>query len=66
MSGMLNLLSIPLRDFYMERCVSGLNGNPGKVVYPKGYREFESPSLRSSSKVVILPAFAISEYGLLS
>jgi hypothetical protein len=30
----------------MERCVSGLNGNPGKVVYEKSYREFESPSLR--------------------
>lgn len=26
--------------------MSGLNGNPGKVVYPKGYREFESPPLR--------------------
>ena len=27
--------------------MSGLNGNPGKVVCQKWYREFESPSLRS-------------------
>ena len=35
----------------LERCVSGLNGNPGKVVYEKSYREFESPSLRAFKKL---------------
>ena len=25
-------------------------GNPGKVVYPKGYQEFESPPLRNSGR----------------
>lgn len=30
----------------MEGCQSGRMGHPGKVVYPKGYREFESRSLR--------------------
>ena len=30
----------------MEGCQSGRMGYPGKVVYPKGYREFESRSLR--------------------
>ena len=41
----------------MERCVSGLNGNPGKVVYEKSYREFESPSLRLR--------FSLNLYGLI-
>ena len=30
----------------MERCQSGRMGVPGKDVNPKGFREFESPSLR--------------------
>ena len=30
----------------MERCRSGLTGTPGKRVYLKGYREFESLPLR--------------------
>ena len=32
--------------FSMERCVSGLNGRPGKSVYQQWYREFESRLLR--------------------
>ena len=31
----------------MERCRSGLTGGPGKTVYQKWYREFESRPLRS-------------------
>lgn len=33
----------------MERCQSGRMGYPGKVVYPKGYRGFESRSFRQFS-----------------
>src|SRR6267378_1702217 len=35
----------------MERCQSGRMGYPGKVVYPKGYRGFESLSLRHGSTI---------------
>ena len=34
----------------MERCQSGRMGVPGKDVNPKGFREFESPSLRKIEK----------------
>ncbi len=54
-----NSFCVKLRT-QQERCVSGLNGNPGKVVYRKRYREFESPSLRKR------PAKARKDFGGLS
>lgn len=39
----------------MERCPRGLRSTPGKRVYGKPYRGFESPSLRHTFRAEIQP-----------